>query len=78
MINGVIKMSKKFITEKSTLEEVLKYDESLPILMKYGLPCLTCPIAKIEMRNLKIGEAARMYGINVEKLIKELNEAIRK
>lgn len=69
-------MSKEKITEDATLEEVLMHREAVPILMKYGLPCVGCPLARFEMGKLKIGDASRRYGVDVNSLLKELNEAI--
>ena len=66
------------ITENTTLAEILKYPEAEKILAKYNLPCLWCPFAKMEMETLKIGEICRMYGINIENLLKELNEIYKK
>lgn len=66
------------ITENITLAEILQYPELEKILMKYNLPCLSCPFAKMEMENLIIGQVCRMYGINIERLLKELNESCKK
>jgi hybrid cluster-associated redox disulfide protein len=63
------------INRDTTLAEILEWPEAEKILSKYNLPCLGCPFAKMEMENLKIGEVCRMYGIDVEKLLKELNES---
>lgn len=65
-------MEKK-ITENTTLAEILGKPELVKILSKYNLPCLNCPLAKYEMENLKIGEVCKMYNINVQKLLGELN-----
>lgn len=70
-------MSREKITEDTTLEEVLRHREYVSILMKCGLPCSTCPVARFEMGELKIGDAARRYGIDINRLLKELNQAIR-
>ena len=61
------------IDENTTLAEILQYPELEKILMKYNLPCLSCPFAKMEMENLKIGEICKMYDIDVGKLLKDLN-----
>lgn len=71
-----IKKSK--ITENTTLEEILRYPDLRDILLKYNLPCFGCPFASFEMGILKIGEVCKMYGIDLEKLLKELNEKINK
>ena len=70
-------MSRAKITEDTTLEEVLRHREAIPVLVKCGLPCSTCPVARFEMGELKIGDATRRYGIDVNSLLKELNQAIR-
>jgi len=69
---------KNKITKDTTLVEILKYSASEEILAKYNVPCLGCPMAKFELENLKIGEVCKMYGIDAEKLIKELNGRIKK
>ncbi len=43
------------------------------VLAKHGVPCVTCPMAKMEMDKLKIGEVCKMYGVDLEKLLKDLN-----
>jgi hypothetical protein len=65
------------IKRETSLAEILKYPEAEKILEKYNLPCLTCPFAKIELEELKIGQICDLYGIDCEKLLKDLNEAIR-
>jgi len=70
-------MPENRITEDSTLEEILKYQGSASILMRHGVPCPTCPLARYEIARLKIGEIARMYNVDVKSLMKELNEAIK-
>jgi len=61
------------ITKETTLSEIIDDSRMKEILLKYQLPCLSCPFAESEMQNLKIGEICRMYGINLEKLLKDLN-----
>jgi hybrid cluster-associated redox disulfide protein len=69
---------KEKITSDTTISEILKYPELGEILLKYNLPCLSCPMAKFEIENLKIGEVCKIYGIDLEKLLKELNEEVKK
>ncbi|UZE92879.1 MAG: DUF1858 domain-containing protein [Candidatus Nealsonbacteria bacterium] len=66
------------ITQNTTLADVLKHPKAEKILVKYNLPCLGCPFAKLEMENLKIGDICKMYGIDADSLIKELNRVYRK
>ncbi len=61
-------------TKETTLAEILKYPKLEKILLKYNLPCLGCAFAKLEMDDLKIGNICSMYGIDGEKLIKDLND----
>jgi len=66
------------ITENTILAEILEKPELVKILAKYNLPCLSCPFAKYEVENLKIGEICKIYGIDLESLLKELNEKLAK
>jgi len=66
----------KKITKDTTLAEILKISGAKEILGKYNFPCLSCPMAEFEIKNLKIGEVSKMYGIDVEKLLKELNDVV--
>jgi len=68
----------KKITSNTTLAEVLESEGAEKILAKYNLPCLTCPFAKMEMDQLKIGQICKMYGIDLKGLLKELNEKKQK
>ncbi|PJA00357.1 disulfide oxidoreductase [bacterium (Candidatus Gribaldobacteria) CG_4_10_14_0_2_um_filter_33_15] len=61
------------ITKDTTLAEILNEPEAGKILAKYNLPCLSCPMAKLEMENLKIGDICKLYKIDFLKLSKELN-----
>lgn len=59
------------ITADTTIEEVLmKYPEASDIFLKYGLDCIGCQVAEYE----SIGHASRVYGIDLEALLKDLNE----
>ena len=69
-------MTKK-ITKDSILAEILKQSGVEKILEKYNFPCLTCPRAKFEIENLKIGEVCKIYGIDSEKLLEELNGKLK-
>jgi len=66
------------ITEDTILAEILKHPKANKILVKYQLPCLHCPMAAQEMEVLKIGEVTEIYGIDLESLLKELNEIGKK
>ena len=65
------------VTKDTTLEEILKKKGASEILEKYNTPCLHCPMAAMEMGQLKIGEIAATYGIDLKSLLKEINEKIK-
>ena len=72
-------MSKKKttkITETMTLQEIYQYPKAKAILEKYNLPCLHCPMAQYELGELKLGAVAHKYGLDIDKLLKEINQAI--
>lgn len=66
-------MKSNKITQKTTLDKILKIKNAEKILAKYKVPCLSCPMAKFEMENLTLGQICKMYGINLKSLLKELN-----
>lgn len=63
----------KKITKNTTLSEVTKISGAEEILAKHNIPCLTCPFAKMEMEKLKIGDICKTYGIDLGKLLEDLN-----
>lgn len=68
----------KKITKDTTLSEVFDDLKLKKILAKYNFPCLICPFAQYEVKGLKIGNVCKMYDIDEKKLLKELNEVIKK
>lgn len=64
----------KKITKDTNLTEVLKIKKAQEILEKFKIPCLSCPMARYEIQDLKIGEICEKYEIDLKKLLKELNE----
>jgi len=63
----------KKITNKTTLEKILGIKGADEILAKNGVPCLSCPMASFEVDKLEIGEVCKAYGLNLKKILKELN-----
>lgn len=53
-------------------ELVSLYPQAIPVLMGIGMHCLGCPASQSESLN----EAAMVHGIDIEVLIKRINEAI--
>ena len=62
------------ITQKTVLADVLKAKNAEKVLAKHNVPCVTCPFAKMEMDKLKIGQICEMYGIDLKKLLSDLNQ----
>ena len=62
------------ITQKTTLEKILEIKGAGEVLMKNGVPCLSCPAASFELDKLEIGQVCKMYGLAAEKIIEELNK----
>lgn len=64
----------KKITKDTTLEKILELTGADAVLAKYKVPCLTCPMAQYEMQSLTIGDVCKMYGLDLPKLLVELNK----
>ena len=66
-------MSKtKIVKEMSILDIVQQYPETLEVFAKFGLGCVGCAAARYE--NLEAG--AKVHGLDVDKLVDALNEAL--
>lgn len=63
------------ITKDTTLSEILESSKNQEILAKYKVPCLGCSFMHMEMEKLTLGDICKTYGINLEKLLKELNKS---
>ncbi|MDD5606282.1 MAG: hypothetical protein PHN37_00215 [Candidatus Pacebacteria bacterium] len=61
------------ITKQTTLKKILEKKGADKILKKHKIPCLSCPMASAELSFLKIGEVAKMYSLDLEKILKDLN-----
>jgi hypothetical protein len=70
-----MKVSNK-VNANTVLQELMGIPEAVEILAKYNVPCLSCPIAAFEIGYLQIGEVAKIYGIDLNALIKDLNEVL--
>ena len=53
-------------------EVVEKYPQSVQVFMMHGLGCVGCAIANFE----NIEQGAQAHGIDVDKLIDDLNKAV--
>jgi len=65
------------ITKDTTLAKVLEIKGAEKILSKFQMPCLGCAMAQMEMDTLKLGDICNMYGLDLDKLLKELNIIVK-
>jgi len=63
----------KITKEMSITEIVQKYPQSIDVFLKHGMGCLGCAAARFE----NLGQGAMAHGIDVDKLIADLNEAVK-
>ncbi len=68
------KRDNNMFTEKTKLGEIVKLKNGNKILHKFSVPCVSCPMAKMEMDTLELGQIAEMYGIDLKSLLEELNK----
>lgn len=62
---------KKEINKDMTIGEVLEINPSLAdIFLGFGMHCVSCPVSQMET----IEEASQVHGIDVDFLLKKLNE----
>ena len=65
------------ITEKTTLEKIIGRKGAAKILNKNGVPCLSCPMMSEEIDKLEIGKVCKAYGLDLKKILGELNKLIK-
>lgn len=69
------KIEKDSINKDMAIAEIVnKHPEIVSVFLKNGLSCIGCPFAMSET----IEQGANGHGINVEKLMKELNQKVKK
>lgn len=63
------------ITKEMPIGQVVsEHPETIEVFMKHGLHCVGCAVAQFE----NIGQGALAHGIDIENLIRDLNEKIKK
>ena len=68
-------MKKKILANKNTtLKKLFSMKKARGVLSSNGVPCLSCPMASLEADKLEIGKVCAIYGLNLKKILKELNE----
>jgi len=65
------------ITKDTTLAKVLEIKGAEKILSEFQMPCLGCAMAQMEMDTLNLGDICNMYGINLKKMLEELNKLLK-
>ncbi len=60
--------------KNTKLSEIIQESKGNEVLHSNGVPCVTCPMAQFELEILEIGQICEMYGLNLGKILKELNE----
>lgn len=61
------------ITKDMSIGEVVpRYPETIAVFLQHGLGCLGCAVAHFE----NIEQGARAHGIDIDALIKDLNDAV--
>lgn len=56
----------------------MEFSEAERIMLKHKVPCMGCPMAKIEMSSLSLGEICAAYRIDIKNLLIDLNLAARR
>ena len=67
--------NKQKITKEMKITGIIeKYPQTISLLLTEGLHCIGCPMAPDET----LEEATKVHGLDLEKLLEELNEIIKK
>jgi hybrid cluster-associated redox disulfide protein len=62
------------ITRDMKIAEIIgRHPETIPVFREFGLDCMECQIADYE----DVGHGAGVHEVNVERLLKALNKAIK-
>ena len=71
---NIMKKQQKITGEMTIAETISRYPDTIPILMKLGMHCIGCPMAMQET----LEQGLSGHGIDVDKVIDELNKKIKK
>lgn len=63
----------KITKEMSIRDIVQKYPQTVEVFMKSGMGCLGCAMASFE----NLAQGAQAHGIDVDKLVTALNDAVK-
>jgi len=59
------------------LGKLVKMKGMEKILVKHKVPCITCPMMKMEIDVLEIGKVCSMYGLNEKALLLDINAVLK-
>ena len=62
------------ITKDTTLAEILTVPGAYNLLASLGVPCMICPLMGQEMHFLTLENICKMYNLDLEKILKELEK----
>jgi len=63
----------KITAQSNIFEVVQKYPKTIDVFQKYGFHCVGCALAQYE----DLAQGAAVHGIDINKLLKDLNKAIK-
>lgn len=63
----------KITKEMSITDIIQKYPQTIDVFMKHGMGCLGCAAARFE----NLGQGAMAHGIDVDKLLTDLNNTVK-
>ena len=67
-------MADEKITKEMGIQDIVeKYPETVEVFFKHGLHCLGCAAARFET----LEQGAGAHGIDVDKMVKDLNKAVK-
>ena len=58
--------------DMSIIEVVQKYPDTVHVFMRHGLGCIGCALARFE----NIRQGAEAHGIDVDAMVKDLNQSV--
>lgn len=65
------------VNKESILSEIINQGGE-PVLKKHGVPCVSCPMAAMELNTLQIGDVCNIYGLDLDAILKDLNKPKQK
>jgi hypothetical protein len=65
------------VDEHTKLGKIMKLKGINKILEKHKVPCISCPMAKMEIDSLEIGSVCEMYGLKKKELLLDINHILK-